>query len=727
MSISVMYFRPISLIGIQYKIIAKILANRLAKVIDKIISKEQSAFIAGRQILDGPLILTEIIKWYKIRKKKFLIFKVDFEKAFDSISWKFFDHILVKLGFGQKWCSWIKACLISSRVSILVNGSLTSEFFINRGLRQGDPLSPFLFILFMEGLHNNLADAVTKGLISGVNLNSSNINISYLFYANDVIINSKRNARELENIIRVLHVFYLASGLKINIHKSNIYGIRVNDEDVSSMAHNVGCISGALPFTYLGLPIGSNMNSIASWKMVIDRFQSRLSSWKANLLSFAFHGQEGGFDSYGCKFKGTWANIVADPEFDIGKTYGWVRRPFVIDIIDFIVWTSTKIASLKTIKNGNWNWNWSRTNLGSRNIFYFRDMLNEIGDVNIEVAEDTCYWSLGSNGIYTVKEARQIIDLKTLPSLDLQSTWDKVLPRKLNIFLWRMSLDHLPHRLNLSSRVKITFDLNEPKDSSKNDKAVQNGRTPKSLTLEIHHGGCFTSIPSRSYVGGQVRLKQGSDICTFIHKKLGNGANTSLWEDVWRGNVVFKYRFPRLYALESHKRIDVAARLAHSSVAYSFRRAPRSGVEQSQLADLLTMIEGVSLVSMNDMWVWSLEGSGNFSVASVRKLIDDRRLPDVSSKTRWIKAVPIKVNVHAWKVRLDSLPTRLNISRRDLFRKINRWWDLSYIEVSSFDECFHKDKWVKKLFHAVFFTVNWHIWNWRNKISHPSSLDDMIV
>nr|GEX34076.1 RNA-directed DNA polymerase, eukaryota, reverse transcriptase zinc-binding domain protein [Tanacetum cinerariifolium] len=167
-------FHPISLIGIHYKIIAKILTNRLAKVIDKIINKEQSTFIVGRPILDGPLILTEIIEWYKIRKKKLLIFKVDFEKAFDSISWKFLDHNLVKFGFGQKWCSWIKACLISSRALILLNGSPTSEFFINRGLRQGDPLSPFLFILIMEGFHNALADAVTKGLISGVTLSNSN-------------------------------------------------------------------------------------------------------------------------------------------------------------------------------------------------------------------------------------------------------------------------------------------------------------------------------------------------------------------------------------------------------------------------------------------------------------------------------------------------------------------------------------------------------------------------
>ncbi|GJR34027.1 RNA-directed DNA polymerase, eukaryota [Tanacetum coccineum] len=98
----------------------------------------------------------------------------------------------------------------------------------------------------------------------------------------------------------------------------------------------------------------------------------------------------------------------------------------------------------------------------------------------------------------------------------------------------------------------------------------------------------------------------------------------------------------------------------------SFRRAPRSGVEQSQLIDLMAYMEGVVLGASPDRWYWALEGSGDFSVASVRKVIDDNRLPDVSSQTRWIKAVPIKVNIHAWKVRLDCLPTRLNISRRGI-------------------------------------------------------------
>ncbi|GKD61016.1 putative RNA-directed DNA polymerase, eukaryota, reverse transcriptase zinc-binding domain protein [Tanacetum coccineum] len=457
-------FRPISLIGIHYKIIAKILANRLSKVIDKIVSKEQPAFIAG---------------------------------PFDFISWKYLDYILDRLGLGYKWCSWIKACLYSSRASILVNGSPTSEFSINRGLRQGDPLSPFLFILVMEGLHNAFAEAVGNGLISGININNSTINISHLFFADDVIITIDWNAKDLENIIRVLHVFYLASGLKINIHKFNIYGIGVNEEEVSNMASNAGCIAGNIPFNYIGLPIDSNMKSIASWKMLVDRFHLRLSTWKANLLSIggrltliksvlgslgiyylsifkapesvlqdlerirmfsspndiwvkvvkAFHGHEGGFDNTGYSFKGCGTRIRFWKDIWVSEAPLFTRynRLYRLD-------QDKDCLIIDRINNGQWHWNWSKTNLGVQNLAYFCDMLNEIGQVNIEVSEDTCVWSLGPKGTFIVKDACNIIDQKTLPSLAPSTTWDKTIPRKVNIFMWRLSLDRLPHRLNLYLR-----------------------------------------------------------------------------------------------------------------------------------------------------------------------------------------------------------------------------------------------------------------------------------
>lgn len=138
-------YRPISLIGCLYKIVANILALRLKKVIGGVIGEEQSAYVEGRNILDGPLIINEVCSWAKRAKKKILLLKVDFEKAFDTINWNYLDSVLDQMGFRCKWRTWIKGCLNSSRASILVNGVPTEEFDISRGVRQGDPLSPFFF------------------------------------------------------------------------------------------------------------------------------------------------------------------------------------------------------------------------------------------------------------------------------------------------------------------------------------------------------------------------------------------------------------------------------------------------------------------------------------------------------------------------------------------------------------------------------------------------------
>ncbi|GJV12047.1 putative RNA-directed DNA polymerase, eukaryota, reverse transcriptase zinc-binding domain protein [Tanacetum coccineum] len=256
-------FCPISLIGMQYKIIAKILANRISKVIHKVVSEEQSAFISGRQILDGPIMLTELMSWYKKKKKSIMLFKVDFEKAYDTISWKFLDHMLLSLGFGSKWRRWIQVCLYSARSSVVVNGSPTSEFSIKRGLRQGDSLSPFLFIIIMEGLHIILQNAVCSGLIHGTVIGNFGHKLSHLFYADDVVIISEWNRQDMDNIIRVLQVFFLASGLKINVSKSNVFGIGVSSHDIEDTARDAGCGSGSVPFSYLGLPIAANMHLTA--------------------------------------------------------------------------------------------------------------------------------------------------------------------------------------------------------------------------------------------------------------------------------------------------------------------------------------------------------------------------------------------------------------------------------------------------------------------------------
>ncbi|GJU32048.1 putative RNA-directed DNA polymerase, eukaryota, reverse transcriptase zinc-binding domain protein [Tanacetum coccineum] len=277
-------YRPISLIGMQYKIISKLLANRLARVLDNIVSPVQSAFISGRQILDGPLMVSKIIDWYKKKNKKLMIFKVDFEKAFDSVNWSYLDYVLLHMGFANKWRSWIRSCLFSARTSIMVNGSPTLEFSPGRGLRQGDPLSPFLFILVMEGLNLAFQETTQMHLIKGVSLRHTDLNVSHFFFADDVVILTEWDSNDMENIIRTLNTFHRASGLKINIAKSNVFGIGVSEDNLQSMAHLTGCLAGTFPFSYLGLPIGKSMKYKDSWNLMVDKLKAKLSKWKANLL-----------------------------------------------------------------------------------------------------------------------------------------------------------------------------------------------------------------------------------------------------------------------------------------------------------------------------------------------------------------------------------------------------------------------------------------------------------
>ncbi|GJR15070.1 RNA-directed DNA polymerase, eukaryota [Tanacetum coccineum] len=153
-------YRPISLIGSLYKVVTKILASRLSLVISDLISDVQTAFLPNRQILDGPFIINEILARCKLKKQQAMIFKVDFAKAYDSVRWDYLDDVLISFGFGPKWRSWIRGSLSSGKASILVNGSPTTEFHLYRGLKQGDPLAPFLFLLIMESLHLSFSRAV---------------------------------------------------------------------------------------------------------------------------------------------------------------------------------------------------------------------------------------------------------------------------------------------------------------------------------------------------------------------------------------------------------------------------------------------------------------------------------------------------------------------------------------------------------------------------------------
>ncbi|GJU61241.1 RNA-directed DNA polymerase, eukaryota [Tanacetum coccineum] len=275
--------RPITLIGSIYKIIAKILTNRLVGVLGDIVNEVQSAFIKDRQILDGPFILNEVFLWCKRKRKQTLIFKVDFEKAYDSVRWDFLDDVLSKFGFGDKWRKWIQCCLHSSRGSIIINGSPTEEFQFGKGLKQGDPLSPFLFILIMETLHISFQRVVDAGMFHGIKLGGL-VNLSHMFYADDAVFVGEWSGSNITTFVHVLDCFHKVFGLKINMSKSKIMGFYVDSGRVYRAAYKLGCLILKTPFLYLGSLVGGNMHRLQAWNDIVDHVRRRLSKWKMKML-----------------------------------------------------------------------------------------------------------------------------------------------------------------------------------------------------------------------------------------------------------------------------------------------------------------------------------------------------------------------------------------------------------------------------------------------------------
>ncbi|GKU94711.1 hypothetical protein SLEP1_g8164 [Rubroshorea leprosula] len=229
-------YRPISLIGCMYKILAKVLANRLSRVLNTIIGENQSAFIEGRQLVDSVVVANEVIDEVRKRKSQCFVFKIDFEKAYDKVSWSFLDYMMEKMGFDKVWREWIAECLRSNTVSVLVNGSATKEFSMSRGLRQGDPLSPFLFLMVAEALNGLTSTAVEKGL-------------------------------------------------KVNYRKSSLIGVNTDEEWTRKMSWLLNCKTASLPCKYLGMPLGANPRRIDTWKPLIETFRRKLSVWKGKFLS----------------------------------------------------------------------------------------------------------------------------------------------------------------------------------------------------------------------------------------------------------------------------------------------------------------------------------------------------------------------------------------------------------------------------------------------------------
>lgn len=154
-------------------------------MIPDMISENQTAFVGGRKILDGVLLANEITCSEKSVKKELCLLQVDFAKAYDSVNWDFLGSIMEQMRFGAIWRSWIRGCLSSVKISVLVNGSPTKDFGMERGFRQGDPLSPFLFLIAAEAMSVMMQEASKKGLFKGCRIADTQVEVSHLQFADD--------------------------------------------------------------------------------------------------------------------------------------------------------------------------------------------------------------------------------------------------------------------------------------------------------------------------------------------------------------------------------------------------------------------------------------------------------------------------------------------------------------------------------------------------------------
>lgn len=165
-----------------------------------------------------------------------------------------------QMRFGNKWRRWIKCCLSSSRALVLVNSSPTDEFPISRGVRQGDLLSPFLVILAMEGLNIAIKSACESSLFHGVKLPRDWPFISHMLYTNDAIFAGDWNCESIKNLSRILKCFHIYCDLKVNFFKSLIFRVGTSNAKLCETARVLGCLEGSFPYTFLGVPVVSNMS-----------------------------------------------------------------------------------------------------------------------------------------------------------------------------------------------------------------------------------------------------------------------------------------------------------------------------------------------------------------------------------------------------------------------------------------------------------------------------------
>lgn len=280
-------YRPIACCNVLYKVVSKILANRLKLLLPRIILDNQSAFVQGRLLMENVLLASELVKdYHKEAVSPRCVMKIDISKAFDSVQWAFVLESLAALGFPDRFIHWIKLCITTPSFSVQVNGDLAGYFQSSRGLRQGCSLSPYLFVMCMNVLSWKINKAATEKKFN-FHPGCKKLSITHLCFADDLMVFVEGTKESVQGALRVFDEFEAWSGLCISLEKSTIYMAGVLEQEKRSILKNFKFSDGQLPVRYLGLPLMTKAMSKQDYHPLLEHLRSKISSWTCRFLSYA--------------------------------------------------------------------------------------------------------------------------------------------------------------------------------------------------------------------------------------------------------------------------------------------------------------------------------------------------------------------------------------------------------------------------------------------------------
>jgi hypothetical protein len=273
------------------KIVTKVIANRLKATLPDVIDIEQSAFVQGRLITDNALIAMECFHWLKKKRKGkngVMALKLDMSKAYDRIEWSFVNQVLISMGYPIKLVELIMRCISSVTYQIIINGQPSKSFRPERRLRQGDPLSPYLFIMCADVFSGLIHKAATLKEIHGLKVARSAPQLSHLFFADDSLLFTRASTHEATKILSILHTYQQASGQLVNLDKSEASFSRNVPIEVKNMICNMmGAKAVEAQSRYIGFPIPFGRSKKVVFSFVMDRVWKKVKGWKERFLSKA--------------------------------------------------------------------------------------------------------------------------------------------------------------------------------------------------------------------------------------------------------------------------------------------------------------------------------------------------------------------------------------------------------------------------------------------------------